>query len=356
MLSHHKTIFEQNISLCLVTYNEAATLYTFFAALKRQSQIAFLKKCLIVDNGSSDDTMSVLLQIKTSFPVPIEIISNPINSIGLARRLSVEHSATDFVLFSDPDCHPHTTWIEELCQYWSQLAPLNPNLAGVGGSNRLPNSGLFQQATNTMLSSFWGHGRSPQGWSPKSPQIVDHLPTTNALFLRDTIVKVGNFSPTFSQVCEDVDLGIRLKNANHELYLIPTFPISNASATNYKNWAQRMKKFGAGQVLLSKIHSKPLRLTSLLSSIFCSGIVLSLLLSLLHWPFALVPITYAIGISLLALWISVKNRQILLWPYLIKSFMITHFFYGWGVCSALIPKNSNIFKSSFSGKSPDLKI
>jgi GT2 family glycosyltransferase len=108
--------------------------------------------------------------------------------------------------------------------------------------------------------------KSPQAYRPKNPTLVNHLATTNALFVKSALVRIGGFSAKFAACGEDLDLGLRLTEKNFQLFLLPEPVVINHCAKNFGEWLTRMFRFGKAQahLFLLRGFKKPLPVAPLL--------------------------------------------------------------------------------------------
>ena len=320
----------------ILTYNSAHSILDTLYSLIHPSQTPFLEHIIIVDNGSQDSTLKLIEDFFSKHQVNHQIILNIENNIGLARRLIVEACQTSLLAFIDSDCLAPRYWLESLVTNYKENIVNFPHLAGVGSFNRLSNQSVFQKTINLLLSSFLGHGASPQGANPKKKKIVDHLATTNCLFKVQAIKEVGNFSPHFSRVCEDVDLGIRLNKNGYKLLLYPNNGVINQSAKDLGSWAARMFRFGAGQMNILWHHAFRKHWPSLVAGPFFVLMIASLLLSRQHEYFLLPFLAYTTIILLASTFICIRKKQ---WPLISNvffAFLTTHFSYGGGAVFGFI--------------------
>ena len=331
-----KPEIENSISLCLLAFNEEKNIRSFLKQVETQTLFGKeLFEVIFVDNGSTDLTLEIInLWIANHPKINSAIFKNSHNNIGSGRALGVQQCQGKFIAFTDPDCSLKPDWLEGLLRQWQKHAPTLKKLGGVGSGNRLPQNTKFSRSINIMLDSFWGHGLSPQAWIPSQATNVAHLATTNALFLRSAVVTAGNFSEHFPTVCEDVDLGLRLRNKNYELLLTPTPIVENRSAHNWTQWFTRMFKFSQGQKAISKTHKKTHpTLPSVVSKLGLLIFIASLIFSFWQPTLLSIPVFYFLFIVIISTLLCLSKKQIHLTPYLFLSFVVTHFGYGYGGCS-----------------------
>jgi glycosyltransferase involved in cell wall biosynthesis len=78
---------------------------------------------IVVDDGSTDETKDIVAKY------PVRYIHQQNRGPAAARNNGVNHAQGEIVLFTDADCEPEPTWIEEM------IKPLNDNqVVGVKGA------------------------------------------------------------------------------------------------------------------------------------------------------------------------------------------------------------------------------
>ena len=131
--------------------------------------------------------------------------------------------------------------MEQLLFHWSNKQ--TDRIVAIGGPNCLPEKKWWQKMINLSLSHPLGHAWSAQAWKVKKPTKVSHIPTTNGLFLKTSILKSGNFSEKYKSAGEDWNLGLRLKKEG-DLILFPSPIVINNYANSYFESLKRLFIFG----------------------------------------------------------------------------------------------------------------
>jgi cellulose synthase/poly-beta-1,6-N-acetylglucosamine synthase-like glycosyltransferase len=237
------------VSILICAKNEESNIPTLLISLANQTVFQQISEIVLADNQSTDRTIEVSKEIAETYQLPLRILPMPENNIGKTRNVLVNEAKEDYVAFVDADCKVEPHWLQLLLAHFSSLSKFDSQLVGVGGPNRTPGKNFFQKILNANLEHGWLHGFSAQGYAQKKRQKKDHLPTTNALFLKSAILEAGNFSAQFARVGEDLDLGLRLRKKNFSLQQMPGPVVINDCATNMRQWASRMFRFGVAQGL-----------------------------------------------------------------------------------------------------------
>lgn len=127
-------------------YNGAADLPDLLSCLEQQTYTSENLEYLLVDNNSQDNTAHLIAEAVKTTSIPLKLLSETeIQSSYAARNRGIQSSTSDLIAFTDADCRPEPTWLEQLLQPFNQ-----PEIGLVAGeilalphkpsSNTTPNS------------------------------------------------------------------------------------------------------------------------------------------------------------------------------------------------------------------------
>ena len=290
-------IKSSKITVALVCYQEKESLKYVLEDIKKQSLFDQIGEVLLFQNGACTKTRETAESFLKQ--LPLKILSNSKNNLGLARSELVKQAQYEWIAWTDCDCRLPTDWLKSLISNWDNSQ--QENLAGVGGPNRLPEKQLWQKATNLSFNFAIGHGWSAQTWIPKQAVKTYHIPTTNGLFLKKAILEAGNFSPALPFVGEDLDLGRNIKKQG-EMLLFPMPIVINNYAETYRDNLKRFFIFGIAQAQRkSKLFY--------LSMPFFPFMLSCTLLSFFWGVFLLAPIFYFIFLFFYSLFAFLKTHK-----------------------------------------------
>ncbi|MDL2121682.1 MAG: glycosyltransferase [Deltaproteobacteria bacterium] len=128
------------VSIVVPVYNDDKRVGSCIEALLKQTYSHKRYEILIVDNGSTDDTRSVIQK----YPVKL-LVEQKIKSSYAARNKGVKSASGEVIGFTDADCIPSPDWIEK----------------GVENLLRVPNCGLVAGRINPLFKD------------PKRPNAVE---------------------------------------------------------------------------------------------------------------------------------------------------------------------------------------
>lgn len=291
----------KKVSVLMVIRNEQAHILGCLRSLLRQELKP--QEILIIDHGSDDNTLSLIRNFREAHPeLNLVLLERKSNHLARSRQELLSLAQNELVAFVDGDCEVPKTWLRGLVENFEKHRTSRAKVIGVGGPNRLPPSTEVHQAINLALDSFLGWSRSPQAWKPDQVQQVDHLPTTNCLFLKSALISVGGFSAPFARYGEDLDLGLKLGRKGFQMLLAPDPVVINHCADNFAGWLGRLYRFGQAQALVYKTRRgsyHPWKVALLLPGVLLAALLLpfSPLLSKLLGLYILLSLVTAILIT-----------------------------------------------------------
>src|SRR6188768_2335220 len=104
---------ESELSLVICTRNRAARLRTALGYVAR-IRSARAWEVVVVDNGSTDDTRQVVDEATAATPVPLRLLEEPVANVSRARNAGVRATSSAIVAFTDDDCYPRPTHVDDI--------------------------------------------------------------------------------------------------------------------------------------------------------------------------------------------------------------------------------------------------
>ncbi|WP_304062814.1 glycosyltransferase family 2 protein [Pedobacter glucosidilyticus] len=206
----------------IITFNAAPWLEKCLNSLLKST---IQTKIIIIDNGSTDDTIEI---IKTAFPTVDLIISEKNIGFGQANNIGIKkalEAGAAYVFLLNQDA-----WIEEnTIKILLQAATSNPNY---GIISPLHLNGAGNLIDNLLFKNLTKHPSGRQLFSDlfnkcNADKIYD-LTYVNAacwLLSKDCISKVGLFDPIFEHYGEDNNYCHRVEFHKYKLGILTTTAI-----------------------------------------------------------------------------------------------------------------------------------
>ena len=112
----------QNTTLVITLYNEAASIAAFLTSYKAQT--AYPQECIVVDGGSTDNTVSILEQFKNNHPqISLTIIIDDTankkhrkSPIAYGRNIGIAQAKHENIITTDGGCILHKDWFKTIAE------------------------------------------------------------------------------------------------------------------------------------------------------------------------------------------------------------------------------------------------
>lgn len=178
------------VSVVVATYQRADRLPRLIAALEAQTLDRDRFEVVIVDNGSTDETATVLAQLCGDATIDLRTVRVPVNQgPGRGRNFGWRVAAGEVIAFTDDDCAPAPCWLEEGLRALGEWA-------GVVG--------------RTDPDPAFEHRRGPFSRTQKV-RSATYMPTCNVFYRREDLEAVGGFDDAVrAKGGEDTDLAWRI--------------------------------------------------------------------------------------------------------------------------------------------------
>lgn len=272
------------LSVIIPTCNRGALLNGTLKALAGQTLLAEPGgrdwEVIIVDDGSTDSTPAQVFRHSLSFPVPLRYFFQFRRGAAAARNRGAEMAAGHLLIFLGDDTVPcrdflqQHLWARRSRQAWA------PRLAVIGYT-RWPDS-----YPKTRFMEYVGE----HGWQfgfalIEDPEDVpfNYFYTSNLSIPRRFLVENGGFDEDFPDCnWEDIELGLRLKEAGMRLVYHPAAVAVHFHPTSFRSFVRRQRRVGRSAWTFYRKHP---RLASFLGiyEVPRYGLLQRLKLDLLTW-------------------------------------------------------------------------
>lgn len=212
----HPALSPRDVSLIIIALNEAQRIGRCLRSLSEMSPPP--GEVIFVDNGSTDDTVSIIRDWAETFAAPQAVVSEPIRGIPSARSAGVCHSRGSIVAFLDADCEAPPDWIEQLLHGFN-----NTDASAIAGRYAL--AGDDARAISFRERSW----SAAFGWALAGPELmreprgyVGMIVGGCAAFRKSALEAVGLFDPAF-QYCDDIAISLKLYQRGHGVLRDPAF-------------------------------------------------------------------------------------------------------------------------------------
>lgn len=182
-------------SVVIPTYNRLSILKKCLAALENQN-FDRAYEILVVDDGSTDETVSYLQSNCDRFP-HVRVLQQQHAAAAAARNLGIESSRGDYIVFVDSD-------IIVTADYLAGHAEALTGEDRAFTYGRLINTANFEDPTSERSDIVFFPGA--------------YFDTCNAAIAKKWLIQAGKFDLQFNEYgWEDLELGVRLKKLGLKL-------------------------------------------------------------------------------------------------------------------------------------------
>lgn len=190
------------VSLVLTVKNEAATLPALLASIADQRVPP--DEVVIVDGGSTDDTLAILERWRDRLPLVIDVF--PGASISQGRNRALALARGDIVAVTDGGVVLAPDWLERLVAPFTAPPAEQPDVV----------AGVFRPAPQTLFEHALAAVTLPD---PEEMRAEGFLPSSRSVAYRRSWFLAGVRYPEWLDYCEDVVFDLRLKRAGARFQL-----------------------------------------------------------------------------------------------------------------------------------------
>ena len=266
-----------SLSIIIPTYNRKHLLAKALGGYLAQSLPQLIHELLLVDDGSTDGTESLVRELSTRSPFPIHYLRQLNKGPAAARNLGIHEARSNLVLFTDSDIVPKADLVKQHVR-WHQK---NPHLStAVLGYVTWP-----PEIKATPFMRWYGEGRLFEfdRLRTKREASFRSFYTCNVSLKTEFLRSCGQFDEEFkSAAFEDVELGYRLSKQGLRLlynsaavgYHYQFFSFEDACRKNLGNAAaaQLFLRKEAGQQDLKETQKRHSRTSYALAKTFAAGV------------------------------------------------------------------------------------
>jgi hypothetical protein len=209
-------------SVVIPCLNAADVIGRTLEALKAQS-IASNLEVIVVDNGSSDDSVAIARGMGA------HVLLSATRGSAAARNLGVACGRANLVLSLDADCVPFDDlWAQKHVEVLTACPP--EVLATAGRTVPFPHPDPWSQRTDV----------TPQpAWSPSGEPL--YAVAGNACYRRATLQSLGGFPPT---AADDAALGMVARRRGFRFLWAPEACVLHRNPCGWSGYLQQMTKVG----------------------------------------------------------------------------------------------------------------
>ena len=282
---------------------------------------------IIVDGGSTDETLDLLKQITKQPPVPIKVLHNEKKTPPTAMNIGIRAAQGELIMRLDTHAFYPSNYISTLVDWKKKL---NADNIGAVTKTDVLISSKISEAIKKVLAHKFGVGSGLFRIGVDKAVEVDTVPF--GCYSKEVLTEIGGYDERLKRN-QDIELNKRLIAAGKTVFLIPyTFCIYYAreswgkfAKNSYDNgkWNIITTYYTKNVASLSFRHFIPL--------FFVLSLVIPALLTFLFWPFILLAIlSFSLYVLTLVFFISKMDRKGTTFFHLFWTFLVLHISYGVG--------------------------
>ncbi|MCX5904216.1 MAG: glycosyltransferase [Proteobacteria bacterium] len=265
------------VSVIIPAFNRKDELQELLAALARQTLAPEQFEIIVVDDGSTDDTLFYLKSLVDSGRENLIFHYQKNQGPGAARNRGMAMARGDVFAFTDTDCRPHPDWLEELLKPFADR-----HVGAVGGAEQYDAQGtILQQAIHICMTSSFTTGGLRGATGTKLAQYYPR--TFNMAISRDAFEKTGGFKSLYHG--EDIELSFRIKQAGFALVFNERAKVQHRRRDTIKGFVKQVLKMGEARVTLARLHPELLEPLHVVPAAGLLALLLMLALSLISNAF-----------------------------------------------------------------------
>lgn len=239
--------YQYLFTVIVPTFNRRDEIIELLDSLNRQSINNDLFEIIIVDDGSTDDTESIINDIISGSQLNIRLLKQDHKGPGEARNLGMSNAQGEYFIFIDSDCIADENWLEA---YRLELTKNKP--AGFGGPDKvLPEFSPVQKAIDYSMTSFITTG-GIRGHSKK--KISKYYPRSFNMGVRaDIVKKIGGMNQL--RHGQDIEFSHRIISTGEPVIKVAGAVVYHKRRISIKKFFRQVFNWGVARINLYKIDS-----------------------------------------------------------------------------------------------------
>ena len=235
------------VSVVIPTYNRAAKLRQALRSLAAQSAAPGTFEVVVVDDGSTDTTSTVVEQLRPELPEPMSVryIAAPHRGPSATRNAGIEQAVAPVILFMDDDCEADQALV--VTHAAETTAPGTVTIGRVVWHPDLTVTPFMDLVTRGAQFNF-GVITDPDA-APFSC-----FYTSNVSVTRADLAAVGGFDEGLPLYGEDTELGYRLQHHGVRMRYRPQAVVYHHQPLELRTYLQRQRRAGRAAVQLMARH------------------------------------------------------------------------------------------------------
>jgi len=229
------------VTIVIPTYNRASILAETLAStcglLYPQDRL----ECIVVDDGSKDETPNVLHTFERNTPFAFRHLRQQNRGPAAARNLGVRHAQGEYIAFTDDDCTVHPQWLNEL-------------LAGFDGDQVAAVGGAVHSRSRNLVALYQEHRQIFRA-NLSGEEVPPFVITGNSCYRRQSFLEVDGFDEAIKHPGgEDPDLSWRIVAKGYQLRFTANAIVYHLHETHLRDIWRSNYYYGQGHRFITRKH------------------------------------------------------------------------------------------------------
>ena len=242
------------VSVVVPTRNRAALLLDALGSLVEQDYPADRYEILVVDDGSIDDTPSVVEALAQAHSKPrLSLLRQPAKNQNAARNHGVSEAKGELIAFLDDDELAPANWLSGLVAGFMR----HPDADVVGGPYRL----RIEASTPRVCERHWPGVDGIFGWGESETE-AENVAGGNMLIRRRAFIRTGKFNESLQGWYDETDWMFRHRGGGGQIVYLPSVPILHRRRAADMLLGKRLRKqhaMGRSEARFDHMFGRPLR-------------------------------------------------------------------------------------------------
>jgi succinoglycan biosynthesis protein ExoA len=238
----HVAALNRSITVVIPALNEGTHIERCLESLAAQTMRP--GTILLVDGGSTDETVGVAIRVAERLHLPLQVMHNPERRVPHALNLALDRCETPYLVRVDAHARINDRYLETLVEH------LDAGHDGAGGRKSAVSETRQGEANALALSSRVGVGGSAYHYATV-PHRTRHIPY--GAYRVERLRELGGWNVNLP-VNQDFELDHRLVRAGGTLILDPAAEISWACRSTLRGHFAQYRRYGSGKAAVLRLH------------------------------------------------------------------------------------------------------
>ncbi len=241
------TDFFKPVSVIICAKNEAKNLQKNLTYYLQQTHPKF--ELVLVNDGSTDDTLAIMKAFKAKASLNIKILDNKnTNGKKHAISLAIKNASYNYLLFTDADCKPNSNyWISEMSAHFNNQKEI---VLGYGAYTKVKSSllnKLIRFETLITAIQYFSYAKLgiPYMGVGRNLAYTKNIFETNFGFKSHLHIKSGDDDLFINRAATKQNTAICFSNKAHTI---------STPKTTFKSWIQQKRRHITTASSYKKIH------------------------------------------------------------------------------------------------------